>query len=482
MKKTVVSALATAAIVSGACAVTASADTYSVQQGDSLSVIAQKYHTSVVDLKNLNSLSSDLILVNQILQLPSASSQAAAPASTAPTTTAYYTVIKGDTLSKIAQNANIALSDLRQWNNLTGDLIFPGQQLKIAAGTSSNSSNGPAQPAAAQASAATSNYVIQSGDTLSKIANQFNTTVAALMQLNNLSSDLIYAGDTMQVSGTASAASTTVAPASASTSAPAASASGTYVIQSGDTLSKIAAQFNTTVAALMQLNGLSSNLIYAGSSMQVSGTAPATTAAAAPKAVPVSTSAATSTYVVQSGDTLGQIAVQFGTTVSNLKSLNSLTSDMIYVGQQLSVSGQAKPAATTATTSTASSSSSQTPVLSTVTLLAKSMLGKPYVWGGTTPAGFDCSGLIYYIYNKAGYSIGRLTADGYYNRSYEVTNPVPGDLVFFKDTYESGISHVGIYIGNNQFISALNETEGVVISNLNTSYNKAHFDSFKQFY
>ena len=210
MKKKVVSTLTAAAIVSGACAAGASASTYTVQKGDSLSVIATNYHTSILDLKKVNNLSTDLIRISQILQLPEAGITAPSTAQTqvtAPATAAYYTIVRGDTLSGIARRNGISLADLRQWNNLTGDLIFPGQQVRVANGTSSQPDNAQPQPQAAVATAATaSDYQIQSGDTLSKIAKMFGTTVSSLQQLNSLSSDRIYAGNTLKVSGTVQAA------------------------------------------------------------------------------------------------------------------------------------------------------------------------------------------------------------------------------------------------------------------------------------
>ncbi|MED4935618.1 C40 family peptidase, partial [Heyndrickxia coagulans] len=85
--------------------------------------------------------------------------------------------------------------------------------------------------------------------------------------------------------------------------------------------------------------------------------------------------------------------------------------------------------------------------------VAQKYIGAPYRFGGTTPSGFDCSGFVYYVLNEAGKSIARMDAAGYYSSSYRVSNPQPGDLIFFENTYKSGISDVGIYLGNNQFIS-----------------------------
>jgi LysM repeat protein len=406
--------MAAAAIVSGAYAASASASTYTVQKGDSLSVIAKKYQTSVADLKKLNNLTSDLIRISQVLQIPDTSTAQPVVQYQAPTPATNYTVVSGDTLSQIARKNGISLADLKQWNNMTSDLIFPGQQLKVANGANSQAAVAAVQPAPVTTS--TSDYVIQSGDTLSKIASKFGTTVTALKQLNGLSSDLIYAGKTLKVSGTVVPAAAPAAPPPVAAAAPVVqpSSTNTYVIQSGDTLSGIAGKFGATVASLMQLNGMSSSFIYAG--------------------------------------------------------------------QTLTVSGQASVTSQPATNVSTSADTSNSSVAAMVTLVAKGLIGTPYAWGGNTTAGFDCSGFIYYVYNQAGLSLARYSAQGYADRSYEVDNPQPGDLVFFKNTYKAGISHVGIYLGNNQFIQAADEQHGVIISSLTNSYYQQHFDSFARFY
>jgi cell wall-associated NlpC family hydrolase len=103
--------------------------------------------------------------------------------------------------------------------------------------------------------------------------------------------------------------------------------------------------------------------------------------------------------------------------------------------------------------------------------------GYRYRFGGASPAtGFDCSGFVYYVLNRAGVPVGR---DMYsqFNSGPRVStsNMRPGDLVFFSNTYKRGLSHAGIYIGNGRFIHAANESTGVLISNLWSSYWAAHF-------
>lgn len=101
---------------------------------------------------------------------------------------------------------------------------------------------------------------------------------------------------------------------------------------------------------------------------------------------------------------------------------------------------------------------------------AMQYLGVPYVWGGTSSSGFDCSGLVYYVYKEHGYSINRTAASIYQNGTYvEKENLQVGDAICFS-TSSSSIGHVGIYIGDNQFIHASSGAGKVVISGLDESY------------
>src|SRR5699024_6535418 len=85
---------------------------------------------------------------------------------------------------------------------------------------------------------------------------------------------------------------------------------------------------------------------------------------------------------------------------------------------------------------------------------AESLVGSPYVAGGTTPSGFDSSGFINYVFNQQGKSLNRTHAGMWANDGQHVDSPSVGDVVFFDNTYKSGVSHSGIYIGNNQMIHA----------------------------
>ncbi|MEK4501248.1 C40 family peptidase [Bacillus sp. FSL R12-0069] len=110
---------------------------------------------------------------------------------------------------------------------------------------------------------------------------------------------------------------------------------------------------------------------------------------------------------------------------------------------------------------------------SSILAYAKSMQGVPYVWGGTSANGVDCSGYIYHVFKKFGHNISRQSVAGYWGSLSQTSNPQPGDLIYFQNTYKSGPSHMGIYLGGGSFIQA--GDNGVAIASLSNSYWKSHF-------
>ena len=118
--------------------------------------------------------------------------------------------------------------------------------------------------------------------------------------------------------------------------------------------------------------------------------------------------------------------------------------------------------------------------MSSLLSYAKSMEGVPYVWGGTSASGVDCSGYIYHVYKKFGYSIGRQSVAGYWSSFQHTSSPQPGDLIYFQNTYKSGPSHMGIYLGGGTFIQA--GDNGVKVASLNNSYWSSHFLGYSKPY
>lgn len=172
---------------------------YVVKLGDTLSKIAKRYNLSLSALLKLNTdiSNSDRIYIGQSIRV---SGQAPASSSTAKTN-ATYTVKSGDTLDKIARVNNMTVQQLKSKNHLTGSLIFPGQVLKVNTLTSIPNNNNNKNT--------TDVYVVKLGDSLSTIAKRYNLSLSALLKINpNISnSDRIRIGQTIRVSGKASASS-----------------------------------------------------------------------------------------------------------------------------------------------------------------------------------------------------------------------------------------------------------------------------------
>ena len=110
---------------------------------------------------------------------------------------------------------------------------------------------------------------------------------------------------------------------------------------------------------------------------------------------------------------------------------------------------------------------------------AEKYLGYPYVWGGSSPStSFDCFGFVCWVVNHSGWSLGRTSAQGLFNACTPISrsNARPGDLIFFQGTYDTpGVSHVGIYVGNNRMIHCGNPISYTII---NTQYWQSHFYAF----
>lgn len=380
-----------------------------------------------------------------------------------------YTIKPGDSLWKIASSNKVSVADLKKWNGLSSDAIYANQVLKLAPAASATASSSQT-PTQKSQTASSSVYIVKSGDTLSRIATLHKTKVSDLQKLNGLTTHLIFPGQKLKVSGAAAASTAPAAPAPKP--APVASSS-TYKVVKGDTLSSIASRHKVSVAQLMSWNSLSSSTIRIGQVLKLQ------TAAASVKPAPSAPAAPAGKYTVVTGDTLTGIAIRHGISVTQIMNWNGLTSSTIRVGQKLNVQNTV-----VATQPSTKPVSNPAPAPSGVTgnliSIAHAQLGTPYVWGGASVGGFDCSGYIYYVFNKAGIKIPRTNTTGYDARSYDISNPQVGDLVFFANTYKPGISHMGIYIGNNNFIHAGGDR--VQITSLNDSYWGKKFDSFKRFY
>ena len=204
-----------------------SQEIYTVKKGDSLWKIANKYNTTVEKLKSANNLKTNTLSVGQKLVIPSIS--------VSPEVSDTYIVQKGDSLWSIANKFNMTVSELKNLNNLTNNLLSIGQVLKIK----DSSNNGK------------TTYTVQKGDSLWVIANKYGITTEELKSYNNLTSNLLSIGQVLKI------------PQGKT------STENVYTVKKGDSLWTIASRYNTTVEKIKVLNNLTSNLLSIGQQLKI---------------------------------------------------------------------------------------------------------------------------------------------------------------------------------------------------------------------
>ena len=262
-------------------------DVYIVKAGDSLYSIANKYNTTVNELKSLNNLTSNSLSIGQKLKLPQIIEDDVIIGDN------IYVVKSGDTLYNIAKTLGVGVDELKSTNNLVSNNLSVGQKLKIPG-----------------ISVEDNTYTVKAGDTLYSIANKYGTTLNELIKLNNLDNNNLSIGQVLLLPGESE--ETTL---------------NTYTVKAGDTLYSIANKYNMTVQDLKILNNLTSNTLSIGQTLKIQNT---------------SSDIITQDYdyyTVKSGDTLYSIAFKYGTSVDEIKSLNNLLSDTLTIGDLIKIPG-----------------------------------------------------------------------------------------------------------------------------------------------
>lgn len=341
---------------SGTTSNSSSASTYTVRSGDSLWLIATNYGMSVNDLKSWNNLTSDTIFVGQTLKLQKSSTGSTTNNSSSTTNSASstssnnstsssattHTVKSGEYLSLIATKYGVTVANLKSWNNLTSDLIFPNQKLKVKSSTTSTTHNSSTSKPSTNTNSSSSNttYTVKSGDSVWLISNNYGISMDDLRSWNNISNNFIYPGQKLIVkkgSKTSTNNSTNSQSsqnnATSSSTSSTSSSGTTYTVKSGDSIWLIANNYGISMDNLRSWNNISGDFIYPGQKLTVKKGSTATS-----KTTTSSTSTKSAGYTVKSGDSLWLISETYGVSISQLKTLNKLSSDIIYVGQNLKVS------------------------------------------------------------------------------------------------------------------------------------------------
>ncbi|MGI5878382.1 MAG: LysM peptidoglycan-binding domain-containing protein [Christensenellales bacterium] len=226
-----------------------------------------------------------------------------------------YTVRSGDSLWKIATANGMTVAELKSINNLTSDIIYPGQTLSLSHST---------------------RYTVQKNDSLWLIARRYGVTVSALQSANGLSGSLIYPGQTLTIPAAAKAAASALAPSPGQKLSL--SHSTRYTVQKNDSLWLIARRYGVTVSALQSANGLTGSLIYPGQTLVI----PAATKAEASALAPSTASWPSVTYIVRAGDTVSGIAARFGVSAAQIVKYNYMEPDeWLNEGQMIAINGYA---------------------------------------------------------------------------------------------------------------------------------------------
>lgn len=407
-------------------------------------------------------------------------------------------VVKNDTVWDLSQKYGVSIQSIEQLNKINTDthLIREGQTLTIPT----------TGKTAAKTATKTSQVTVKAGDTLWALAQKYGTTVEKLRQLNGLASDayLIHVGDVIKVDGQVTTTTTTNAQATSTvsseanqTSQAAATASSeasqtgqaastaiseasqaastsqaatpyvaanhvTYTVQAGDSLYTIAQKYGVTVDSLRQANTLGATL-QVGQSLTVNdptknpqASVAASQAEQTPAQTTTTSQATQATQTTQAATTTNQVAQTTSQTTSQpaAQTQTSQTSQTTQTSQQTQASQTQASQAQVATPSSYS--------VSALLSYAQTFTGVPYVLGGTTPAGFDCSGFTQYVFNHFGKNIGRTTYQQQYaGTKLAVSSAQPGDLLFWG-AYGSAY-HVGIYLGGSSYIAAPEPGESVSV-------------------
>ncbi|KRL42051.1 C40 family peptidase [Liquorilactobacillus nagelii] len=364
-------------------------------------------------------------------------------------------VAKNDTVWGLAKKYNVSIDSIESTNHIStsSHLILQNQSLTIpdkssnTTKTNTDSSN-------------TSSVTVNSGDSLWTIAQKYGTTVANLQKLNGFSDSetLITVGQNLKVSGTATTTATQTTKTATTTSQVTVSANHvTYTVKSGDSLYTIAQEYGISVDSLRSSNNLSSVLLP-GQTLTINDPTktPATTATTSTATDTSSAATTTSTQAASSSASSQATATSSSTQTTAASSSSAATTTNSTSQATQSTQATTTTSSQTATTSTASVSASS------VISYAEQFVGVPYVSGGTSPSGFDCSGFVQYVYAHFGVSLPRTSENqSTIGSAVSVSSAQPGDLLFWGG--QGSAWHVGIYVGGSSYIAAPTTGQSVAV-------------------
>ncbi|MCD2249420.1 invasion associated endopeptidase [Listeria monocytogenes] len=469
MKKATIAATAGIAVTAFAAPTIASASTVVVEAGDTLWGIAQSKGTTVDAIKKANNLTTDKIVPGQKLQV---NNEVAAAEKTEKSVSATWLNVRSGagvdnsiiTSIKGGTKVTVETTESNGWHKITyndgktgfvngkyltdkavSTPVAPTQEVKKETTTQQAAPAAETKTEVKQTTQATTpapkvaetketpvvdqnatTHAVKSGDTIWALSVKYGVSVQDIMSWNNLSSSSIYVGQKLAIKQTAN---TATPKAEVKTEAPAAEKQAAPVVKENT---------NTNTATTEKKE--------TATQQQTAPKAPTEAAKPAPKAP---TEAAKPAPAPSTNTNANKTNTNTNTnnTNTNTPSKNTNTNSNTNANQ-------------------GSSNNNSNSSASAIIAEAQKHLGKAYSWGGNGPTTFDCSGYTKYVFAKAGISLPRTSGAQYASTTrISESQAKPGDLVFFD--YGSGISHVGIYVGNGQMINA--QDNGVKYDNIHGS-------------
>ncbi|RJF49325.1 LysM peptidoglycan-binding domain-containing protein [Pediococcus acidilactici] len=426
-------------LVAGGSQAVAHADSVKVQKNDTVWALSQKYGVSIKSIESLNNINqnSHLIFVGQEINIPEKNNAEPKTSVSDKVKADSVTVKSGDSLSVIAQRYGVSVNALMQANHLTSSLILVGQQLNIPSGNTVSTHSTYVAPAAPASSAAKPQVQTPTSQATQSAASN-SAAVSSAVQSSSAASQTPSSAVTS--SAASSVAPSSVAPSSVATasSTQANSAASHSYSKPASAASSASVATNANQAASSAAPQISKQQ-QAASSVAPSS-APAATNHVASSVAPSSAPATTNHVASSAAPSSAAPAASTNHVASSAAPSSAATSNVQNTG---SVTGSA-------------------------TSLANNTI--PYVWGGKTPAGFDCSGFVSYVFqHAAGISLPSYTVamESYVNKE-SVSAAQPGDLLFWGTP--GATYHVGIYLGNNQYASAPTFGQNVKVQTISSYF------------
>lgn len=452
----------------------ANAASITVKANDTVWGLAQQHGVSVQSIEKLNQIKAsdgniDLIYVGQNLQIGGSATKTATTKSATKkaATKGTYTVKAGDTLWALADKYNTSVHALQTLNGLSGDLIVVGQNIQVPGATTKTTAKTSQKTTMSATSAASTTSTTAKATTAVSASSVLSVSASVVSSTSAASQDAVSANSASSTStSTISSSTGSVASSTATTSnAPVKAVATSAAVSASSASSSTATSQSKSVAA-------SASVTSSASSSAASSTT--TSQSTASTASATSTSSTTATSTASQASSTAASAASTTSTASQSSSAATSSSTTSQSSSSAATSSASNTASSTATTNSSSTTTSSTSDLATgsVTGLALKLASAniPYVWGGASLSGMDCSGLVSYVYqHAAGIALPHSTvAQESYVTTHSVADAQPGDILFWGS--RGSTYHDAIYIGNNQYVAAPTEGQNVQVQTISSYF------------